>query len=114
MNAINRSALVVIPAQPFLDWLHQADPTSTQLSLNDLRKEATIYLLPEYDTEEEARQHLQKRCEGVFEEQLNGWYREPSTWPADRNFKNFKRWFEYQFHSVIIDLCSHPIVREEL
>ena len=94
--------------------LHQADPTSTQLSLNDLRKEATIYLLPEYDTEEEAPQHLQKRCREVFEEQLNGWYRDPSAWLADRNFKNFKRWFEYQFHSVIIDLCSHPIVREEL
>ena len=62
MNTINRSAVVVIPAQPFLDWLHQADPTSAQLSLNDLRKEATLYLLPEYDTEEEARQHLQKRC----------------------------------------------------
>ena len=46
MNTINRSAVVVIPAQPFLDWLHQADPTSAQLSLNDLRKEATLYLLP--------------------------------------------------------------------
>jgi hypothetical protein len=114
MNTTNRSALVVIPARPFLDWLHQADPTSTQPSLNDLRKEATIYLLPEYDTEEEARQHLAKRCGEVFEEQLNGWYRDPSAWPADRTFKNFKRWFEYQFHSVIIDLCSHPIVREEL
>ena len=55
MNTINRSALVVMPTQPFLDWLHQAGPTSTQLSLNDLRKEATTYLLPEYDTEEEAR-----------------------------------------------------------
>ena len=24
--AINRSAAIVMPAQPFLDWLHQADP----------------------------------------------------------------------------------------
>jgi hypothetical protein len=61
MNAINRSAVVVIPAQPFLDWLHQADPTSAHLSLNDLTAEPTIYLVPEYDTEEEARQHLQRR-----------------------------------------------------
>jgi len=97
MNTINRPALVVIPAQPYLDWLHQADPTSTQLSLNDLRNEATIYLLPEYDTEEEARQHQQKRRGEVFEEEPDGWYRDPSAWPADRSFKNFKRWFEYQF-----------------
>jgi hypothetical protein len=36
-------------------------------SLNDLRLEPTIYLLPEYDTEEEACQHLQKRCKEIFE-----------------------------------------------
>ena len=114
MNTINRSAVVVRPAQPFLEWLHEADPTSAHLTLNDLRDEPTIYLLPEYDTEEETRQHLAKRCGEVFEEQLNGWYRDPSAWPADRSFKNFKRWFEYQCHSVIIDLCGHPIVQEEL
>src|SRR5215472_10664585 len=66
MKTINRSAVLVIPAQPFLDWLHQADPTSAHLTLNDLRLEPTIYLLPDYDTEEEARQHLQRRCKEIF------------------------------------------------
>jgi hypothetical protein len=46
MNTINRSAVVVIPAQPFLDWLHEADQTSAHLTLNDLTEEPTIYLLP--------------------------------------------------------------------
>ena len=68
MKTINRSAVVVIPAQPFLDWLHQADPTSAHLSLNDLRLEPTISLLPDYDTEEEAHQHLQRRCKEIFEQ----------------------------------------------
>jgi hypothetical protein len=49
-----------MPAQPFLDWLHQADPTSAELTLEDLRHEPTIYLLPEYDTEEKALGHLKK------------------------------------------------------
>jgi hypothetical protein len=77
-----------------LDWLHQADPASAHLSLNDLRLEPTIYLLPEYDTEEEARQHLQRRCKEIFEEPLGGWYRVPTAWPVDRSFKTFKQWFE--------------------
>ena len=114
MKTINRSAVVVIPAQPFLDWLHQADPTSAHLTLNDLRLEPTIYLLPEYDTEEEAREHLQRRCKEIFEEQLNGWYRVPTARPVVRNFKTFKQWFEYHFHSVLIVLCSHPITWDEL
>jgi hypothetical protein len=37
--------------------------------------EPTTYLFPEYDTEGEARQHLQRRCKEIFEEQLDGWYR---------------------------------------
>ena len=54
MQTINRSALVVKPAQPFLDWLHRVDRTSTHLTLDELRLEPTIYLLPEWETEEEA------------------------------------------------------------
>src|SRR5664280_2285753 len=30
---LNRSAIVVKPKQPFLDWLHNADPTSHRLYL---------------------------------------------------------------------------------
>jgi hypothetical protein len=58
MDMVNRSAIVVMPAQPFLDWLHRVDPTSAQLTLQDLRREPTIYLLPEWETEDEALEHL--------------------------------------------------------
>jgi hypothetical protein len=78
MDAINRLAVLVMPAQPFLDWLHRADPTSAELSLEDLRREPTIYLLPEYDTEEEAHGYLREYCSEIFEEELDSWYRMPS------------------------------------
>jgi len=114
MDTINRSAVIVMPAQPFLDWLHQADPTSAELTLEDLRHEPTIYLLPEYDTEEEALGHLKRVCGEIFEEQLDGWYRVPSVWPVDRGFDAFKRWFEYDFHSVVIDFCDDALIHDEL
>ena len=79
MNAINRSALVVKPAQPFLDWLHRVDPTSTHLTLDDLRLEPIIYLLPEWETDDEALEHLAEVSSEIFKEQLNGWYRLPSV-----------------------------------
>jgi hypothetical protein len=111
---INRNAIVVKPGQPFLDWLHQADPTSADLKLEDLRREPTIYLLPECDSEEEAVEHLETVCTEIFEEQLDGWYRVPSSWPKDRDFATFKRWFEWSYHSVIIDLCADPLIQEEM
>jgi len=40
---------------------------------------ATIYLLPEYATEEEARAYLKEFCSEIFEEQLDGWNCVPSA-----------------------------------
>ncbi len=97
MDAINRTAVIVVPARPFLDWLHRADTTSAAVSLEDLRREPTIYLLPEYDTEQEARGYLREYCRQIFEEQLDGRYRVPSAWPVDRTFDTFNRWLSTGF-----------------
>jgi len=43
---LNRSAIVVKPKQPFLDWLHKADPTSDDLTLEDVSNDPAIYLIP--------------------------------------------------------------------
>jgi hypothetical protein len=55
MLALNRSAILVRPKSPFLDWLHGADPTSVTLTLADLRREPTIYLVPECGDAEDER-----------------------------------------------------------
>ena len=103
-----------MPAQPFLDWLHRADPTSAALRLEDLRREPTIYLLPEYDAEQEARGYLREYYSEIFEEQLDGWYRVPSDWPVDRTFNTFNHWFECRFHSMLVNLCDEPVMRDEI
>jgi hypothetical protein len=114
VDVINRSAIVVMPAQPFLDWLHRADSTSAHLTLEDLRREPTIYLLPECDSQEEAFDSLREVSRDIFEKQLNGWYRVPSVWPSERDFATFLRWFECSFHSMIFDLCEDPLEHEEI
>ncbi len=43
MDTLNRSAIVVKPKQPFLDWLHTADPTSHGITLQDVSREPRIY-----------------------------------------------------------------------
>lgn len=73
MDTLNRSAIVVRPKQPFLDWLHAADPTSRELTLRDVAQELTIYLIPECDTDDEVEKVLHELCVAIFEEQLAGW-----------------------------------------
>ena len=109
MEMINRSALVVRPGQPFLDWLHRVDRTSVELTLEDLRREPAIYLLPEWETEREALEYLACVSNEIFEEPLNGWYRVPAVWPGDRELHTFLRWFECSFHSVVVDACDNRL-----
>jgi hypothetical protein len=55
---------------------------------------------------------LRELCEDIFEEQMDGWYRVPSSWPQHRSYEVFCQWFEYQYHSMLFDLCDEPLIRE--
>ena len=92
---LNRSAIVVKPRQLFLDWLHTADPTSRNLSLRELVREPTIYLIPECDTEEEVRESC-KNCARKF---LSSNWRVGSRMKAPglrtAVFEVFYRWFDF-------------------
>ena len=114
MLSLNRTAILVKPRQPFLDWLRWADPTSGELSLEDIRKDPTIYLLPECDSDAEARGYLEVACGPIFEEELDGWHRVPEAWPIQRDMEAFERWFEWSVHSIVIDLSGDPLLHEEL
>ena len=114
MITINRNTIVVSPSQPFLDWLHRVDPTSNELRLEDLRREPTVYLLPECENQEEARAYVEEVCGLIFEEQLGSWYRVPSSWPNRRDLDALDRWFEWSFHSMVVDLCNNPFLQEEI
>lgn len=109
---LNRTAVVVKPKAPFLEWLHRADPTSHKLVLQDLVLEPSVYLIPEYETSKQLTEILEEYCEEIFIDQLDGWYRDELTWPEDRSFKVFSRWFDLEDHSMLMDLCDEPLILE--
>ena len=80
--------------------------------MQELVLEPAIYLIPECDTLEEVAAVLHELCEKIFIEQLAGWFNDRTTWPLDRSFDVFSRWFDYQHHSMLIDLCDEPLIRE--
>jgi hypothetical protein len=111
LPTLNRSAVIVTPKQPFLDWLHGVDPTSLDLALDDV-SEPTIYLLPDCEDDQDLIAHVRNYCDTIFEDQLDGCYREQSSWPVDRDFNTFCLWFEYRAHSLLLDLCAEPLRRD--
>jgi hypothetical protein len=114
MRTWNRTAVVVVPKQPFLEWLQSVDEISSTITLEDLAKEPTVYLLPETGSDLQAERRLAEVCHEIFEEELNGWYCAPATMAFRPGQAQFSRWFAYSIHSMIVDLCDNPLVSEEL
>jgi hypothetical protein len=107
---LNRSALIVTPKQPFLDWLHFVDPTSSDLTLQDLGKDPNIYLIPECKDDDQFANCLEQMHPSIFEDQLDGWWTDEAAWPKDRSLNSFQAWFDCRFYSMVIDLCDDPLV----
>jgi hypothetical protein len=96
---LNRSAIIVRPRKPFLDWAAQLDDSEM---LPNSEGEQTVYLIPESDG-----------FDIVFESELFAWHTRESDWPQARTFAMFRDWFDIEFHSIVDDLCDFAIENDE-
>ena len=103
---INRSAVSVSRKQPFWDWADQLDDADPRAAED---QESTVYLLPSYDDDVEAMEQLSKVWDVIFQEELAGWHLIEEDWPSNRTFAMFRKWFDFEFHSVVEDLCDFPL-----
>jgi len=104
MRRVKRTAVTVIPKQPFVNWANSVDDSHVKFGDNPA-PEHTIYLVEDIadyvvDTVEIIRPHF----EFIFEEELVSWHRLVSDWPAKRDLDTFLEWFEVEIHSLVLDL----------
>src|SRR5207245_9313615 len=85
---LNRAALILRYKQPFVDWINAADPapTSPTLTLAEVNREHTVYLV-EVEDEDELAEWLARHHKELFEDELKEWYTAASLWPRDRSLK---------------------------
>ena len=104
MQTINRSAIVLLPRQPILDWLNYVDPNGPSLKLDEIRDDNAIYLAPEFEDNRQAMRWLERNCQMIFEEKLCGWITDHAAWPEKLTWKLFQEWFDISIHSMVVDL----------
>lgn len=107
---LNRGVLIVRPKQPYLDWAAGLDDSGL---LPDPSDEKTIYLIPSFESDEQAWKIVEEIYSEVFENELYGWHTDETAWPQNRDFKMFQDWFEIELHSVVEDLCDYEISDDE-
>ena len=103
MYFVDRSVAVIKPKQPFVDWLNQVPDNDMELSLDSLRADCTVIMIPEFDEPEEGVSDVDDLAEKLFEMELSTWYEDPAVWPQDRSLKVFWEWFDVEIHSMVID-----------
>jgi len=101
----NRCAVTTTAKQPFRDWLASL-PDPLDATLDQLNHDNQVFLLPYFDTYEEAEELLGDFFGEIFQHWLAGYWTIPAHWPADRSLKVFHEWFDVKFHSMITDLVD--------
>lgn len=114
MHTIDRSVAIIKPKQPFLDWLENQPDWDLDMTLDDLREDSNAYLVPEYDSTEQAMRYIERNHKAIFEWELFGWYTDEAMWPEKLTLSVFRRWFDVEIHEMVIDLLDKHIMREEL
>ena len=111
MEFANRSALYVIPRQPFKDWAanyNEEPEEELQARLNEKR----IYLIDWVLDFENLSEAIGPYYLKIFEYELMTWNSYKHEWPEDRSLDVFLEWFEVILCDDIIDLETGEIITE--
>jgi len=113
MRTINRYAFIVRPKKMFLDWVNYTDPKHP-MTLDEIRDEPDVYLLPEIEDPKEQQKYLETHCEKIFEHKLYAYWTDSESFPKDLSWTVFKEWFDFEILSMVIDTLEIPIRKEAL
>jgi hypothetical protein len=116
MRVINRTAVSITGAQPYVDWTrqHAAAADRGMLTVARAQPYGTAYLLPEFELEEDVQEWVEDNARWLFEFQLSAWTDDEAVWPHARDLKTFREWFRVDVHSVVVDVGDDEIEGEEL
>jgi hypothetical protein len=116
MRVVNRTAVTVVGAEPYLEWTRarDADFNRGQLTVARTRPFGSAFLLPEVDYEEDLQEWVEENFEWLFEFQLSTWTADESAWPQNRDLEMFRAWFRIDLHNVVVDVADDDIEGEEL
>jgi hypothetical protein len=109
-STINRQAVVLLPTEACLAWINSG-PSDRTMTLAEVQREPTIYLLSEGRSEAET--HVRRHYKAMFDQELNSWYTDLELWPKDRSFRTFQKFFTIQVATMVFDLGSGPIIKDE-
>ena len=111
LPVINRSLIIVLMKQPYVDWANNLPDQSESelnepLTLEDVNQDPGAFLIPEIFDNEELDAYLENSWRLIFETQLSDWTSNQKVWPKDLSYVVFNQWFGITLNSMVTDLWS--------
>ncbi len=104
MYFVDRTAVVLKPTAKFLEWLKTADSDMPDLSIEQLRTNCSVFLVPEFDEPEAAVSYFDERYQQIFEAEISAWDIPDDKWPQDMSLKAFWEYFDIEVHDMVLDM----------
>jgi len=102
MYEVNRSVFLLIPLEPFWNWLQTLPGNHLDgLTLEDIQADANSYLVRPCETADEVWDEIEARFEDIFAAELADWCEDESEWPdLDADIFN-------ELNAVLDKLCEN-------
>lgn len=112
MKLLNRSAYSLLPKQAFADWANAlaAEELNQAMTLAEHRREASVYMVDEFQEEADIERLLQQHYAAMFENELAAWDEFGDDWPAERSYDMFRNWFDVTPQVIAVDLATQPLM----
>lgn len=114
MGFINRHALLIAPKEPFYEWVKKVNPqAASEIPEDPLAEDgATIYLIPEFESQEDALEWMEENFETFFESELYSWVDDDEQWPL-LSWEQFSKWFYVSYQSMVENTVEGPLLEED-
>ncbi|WP_448979089.1 hypothetical protein [Neisseria sp.] len=104
MYFVDRTAVVLKPTARFLEWLKSSDENMPDLTIEQLRTNCSVFLVPQFDEPESVISYFDERYQQIFEAELAGWDIDKSKWPQNMSLKAFWEFFDTEIHDMVLDM----------
>jgi len=114
MESIKRTAVVIKPKQPFIDWINSIPDENIDFTLKQISTDNITFLVPGHDDPEDSKKYIEKRFDQIFEWELFGWIKTEELWTKKRKWKMLQEGFDIEINSEVFDLVDGEREKEEM
>ncbi|NLS79478.1 MAG: hypothetical protein GXY76_19690 [Chloroflexi bacterium] len=108
MKMMHRTAALIRPKPPYLEWINRFHPPDAPMSADQVARAASVFLLPEFPRDEDRESYLRRISDDIFVVELESWLVDRRLWPSPRTYALFQEWFEVEWHYMTYDASAEP------